>query len=86
MNEENKNELNDKPDEEKKNRDEHDPYNFFRLSTDPEDDDKRGGGNKPPKRFPFLGMLLLVVGALVFVNMFLASKPDDAIDFLRSAI
>ena len=74
------NESNENPDEEKKNRDEHDPYNFFRLSTDP-DDDKRGGGPKPPKRFPFFGMLLVVVGVLVFTNMLLSSKTDDSIDF-----
>ena len=67
-------------DEEKKNRDEHDPYSFFKFSTEP-DDDKRDGGNKPPRRFPFLGMLLLVVGALVCFNMLMASKVDDLIDF-----
>lgn len=93
MSEENKNELNEvnknettvnkaneNPDDDKKKRDEHDPYNFFRLSTDP-DDDKRGGGNKPPKKFPFFGTLLVVVAALVFVNMFLVQKPDEMIDF-----
>ncbi len=72
-------EENKRNDEEKKNRDEHDPYSFFKLSTDPDDD--KPNGNKPPRRFPFFGMLLLVVGALVFVNMFLVSKPDDYIDF-----
>ena len=74
MSEENKNTGKDK-----KDRNEQDPYDFFRLSTDPEDDKK--GGNKPPKRFPFFGMLLLVVAALVFVNMFLTSKPDNYTDF-----
>ena len=64
-------------DKEPKKKDDHDPYSFFRLSTDP-DDKKRG--DKPP-RFPFWGVMLIIVAGLAFVNMFLVQKPDVLIDF-----
>ena len=61
-----------------------DPYNFFRLSTDPSpdsnnDDDMR---RKRPFKFPFWGMLIAVLAVLAFVNMFIMQKPTDSmIDF-----
>lgn len=67
-------EHNDDP---KKN--EMDPYNFFKLSTDPKDDDDRKP--KKPFKFPFLGLMLAVVAVFAFVNMFLVQKPEELIDF-----
>ncbi len=61
-----------------------DPYNFFRLSTDPSpdsnnDDDPK---HKKPFKFPFWGMLIAVLAVLAFVNMFIMQKPSDSmIDF-----
>ena len=67
----------DHNDDPKKN--EMDPYNFFKLSTDPKDDDDRKP--KKPFKFPFLGLMLAVVAVFAFVNMFLVQKPEELIDF-----
>ncbi|MDY2843408.1 MAG: ATP-dependent zinc metalloprotease FtsH [Treponema sp.] len=70
---ENENKNNDK-----KNKDDRDPYNFFKLSGDSNDDNS--GNGKGPK-FPFLGLMVAVVCVLAFVNIFLMRKPDEMIDF-----
>ena len=70
---ENENKNNDK-----KNKDDRDPYNFFKLSGDSNDDNS--GKGKGPK-FPFLGLMVAVVCVLAFVNIFLMRKPDEMIDF-----
>ncbi|MCR5725186.1 MAG: ATP-dependent zinc metalloprotease FtsH [Treponema sp.] len=68
-------------DEEKKepdNKNEKDPYNFFKLSTEEPDD---SNDNRRPHRFPFWTLMLVVIAVFAFINMFMASKPDDLIDF-----
>ena len=68
--------------DENRRKNENDPYDFFKLSIDNNDD--RGDGpknNKPPKRMPFWGVLLAVAGILLVINMFFTSKPDDLIDY-----
>ena len=73
--------MSDNNDENRK-KNENDPYDFFKLSIDNNDD--RGDGsknNKPPKRMPFWGVLLAVAGILLVINMFFTSKPDDLIDY-----
>ena len=67
-----------KNDEEKKNFDK-DPYNFFKLDPDSGDDDQNR--NKKPFKFPFFTLMVAVVLALAFVNMFLMQKPETLIDF-----
>jgi cell division protease FtsH len=57
---------------------ENDPYDFFKLVAD---NDKKNSDGKPPKGFPFWTMLLVLVGVLVAVNMIFSSKPEDLIDF-----
>ena len=61
---------------------EQDPYTFFKLSLENEDEGKNenGDGNKP-HHFPFFTMLLATVAALAFINMFIMQKPDEAIPF-----
>lgn len=59
-------------------KDENDPYDFFRLSVDDNDDGKKPKGHKP---FPFLALLAIVVGAVLIVNTLFSSKPTDLIDF-----
>ena len=51
---------------------EQDPYTFFKLSLENEDEGKNenGDGNKP-HHFPFFTMLLATVAALAFINMFI---------------
>ena len=71
--------MSEENDDKKPNRkDDHDPYSFFRFSTDPDDDRKKG--DKPP-RFPFWGIMFVIVAALAFINVFLVQKPDTMIDF-----
>ena len=68
--------------EDKKKDDENlDPYNFFKLSVDPDSDDNKN--RKPNKKphFPFWGILLIVFGVLILVNMMFVSKPENVVSF-----
>ncbi|MBP5695996.1 MAG: ATP-dependent zinc metalloprotease FtsH [Treponema sp.] len=68
-------------DDKKPKKDENDPYNFFRLTVDDDNDgDKKPKGRKP---FPFLAVLAIVVGAVLLMNMFFSSKPNDLVDFSK---
>ncbi|MFA6937938.1 MAG: ATP-dependent zinc metalloprotease FtsH, partial [Treponema sp.] len=68
-------------DDDKKNKDERDPYDFFKLSTEPNDKDDKNKkpGNK--KRLPFWGLLLIVLGIMAVLNLLFVSKPDNLVDF-----
>ena len=68
-------------DEEKKEpkKSEQDPYNFFKLSTDPNDD--RDDKNRKKSRFPLWTLMLAILALLAFVNMFVVAKPDELTDF-----
>lgn len=71
-------------DEKKKNDDENksnDPYDFFKLSIDPDDDKKDGKKKGPKKRLPFWGFVLIVLGIMVIFNLFISSKPENLIDY-----
>lgn len=68
--------MSDENKDDQNNKDDQDPYNFFKLSTDPENDKK-----KPHGHFPFWGLMIIVLAILALVNMFMASKPDEMIDF-----
>ncbi|MCR4822231.1 MAG: ATP-dependent zinc metalloprotease FtsH [Treponema sp.] len=57
-----------------------DPYNFFKLDPGSGEGDD-GNKNKKPFKFPFFTLMIAVVLALAFVNMFLLQKPDTLIDF-----
>lgn len=60
---------------------ENDPYDFFKLSTDPVDNkDKNKKEGKPPK-VPFWLVLLVVFGVVAAFNMLVASKPENLISF-----
>ena len=71
--------MNDQDNSKKSN--ENDPYDFFKLSTDPVDNkDKNKKEGKPPK-VPFWLILLVVFGAVAAFNMLVASKPENLISF-----
>ena len=64
------------------NKDDRDPYDFFKLSIDPDDnDDKKKAPNNKKHHLPFWGVLLIVLGIMALVNLLFVSKPDDLIDF-----
>ncbi len=64
-----------------------DPYNFFRLTTDPNQEPKNDNNDdefrrRKPFKFPFWGILIAVLAVFAFVNMFVMQKPNDTlIDF-----
>ncbi len=77
--------MSNKDDNNKKNnkndKDEFDPYSFFKLSVD--DDDKGGGnkGGKPPRKFPVWGLFAVVLGIVLIFNLLTPSKSEEQIDF-----
>ena len=68
-------------DNDKNSKKDDEPFDFFRLSVDDDNnDEKKPKGRKP---FPFLVVLAIVVGAVLLINMFFSSKPDDLVDFSK---
>lgn len=72
---------NNKPENEDKNQD---PFNFFKLAgSDNEgknDDDKKD--DKDKKRFPFWGLMLIVLAVVVIADaLFIWGKSDSSTDF-----
>lgn len=70
----------DNPDNDNKNKNnQDDPFNFFKLSTEPGD-----SGNKKNSRFPKIplwAILLAVFSVMVIVNYFMLSRSDSLIPF-----
>ena len=68
-----------KDDKQKDN--ENDPYNFFKFAgpKEPEKDD--GNKNKKKKGFPFLGILLIGLLVITFVDLLFLPKNDSLIDY-----
>lgn len=70
-------------DDKKDKMDENDPYNFFKLSTDPVDDkgnDKKRPGKK--RRMPFWAFLLIALSVLVVINLlFFPQSAGEVVDF-----
>lgn len=65
-----------------KNKKSNDPYDFFKLDPNPngkKDNKEPNGGKK--KRFPFWGMLMVILAVLLISNMFFRNDADDFIDF-----
>ncbi|MCR5606772.1 MAG: ATP-dependent zinc metalloprotease FtsH [Treponema sp.] len=65
----------------KENPEDRDPYNFFKLSTEPNDDDDKDKKDKKNRHLPFWGVLLIILGAVALLNIFIDSKPENLIDF-----
>lgn len=57
----------------KNDKDEFDPYNFFKLQG-PDDDKKNKKSRKPKRNFPFLGILLIILIALTIVQFYFPGK------------
>ena len=63
------------------NKDDNDPYNFFKLSVEPDKDDGDKKNHPPKKHMPFWGILLIVLGVMLFINLLFTSKTENMIDF-----
>lgn len=63
------------------NPDDRDPYNFFKLSTEPEEGGNGDKNGKMRPRLPFWGLILIVLGVVAILNIFLEQKPENLIDF-----
>ncbi len=69
-------------DENKNKKNENDPYDFFKLSPDNDNDKKDNpNGPKKPHRFPFIGILVILVGILVIVNVLFSQHSENTIPF-----
>ena len=73
------NDSDKKPDD----KDEFDPYNFFKLSVDEDDKKKDDGGKKggPNGKLPFWGILIAIVGIIGILNLLSSSSSEGQIDF-----
>ena len=71
--------MSDNDDKHKK--DDFDPYNFFKLSTDDGDKKNNDDGNKNKNRLPVWGVIIAVVGILGILNLLFSSKPENQIYF-----
>lgn len=65
------------------NKDDFDPYNFFKLSIDDDGEKKNSDGKRPSSghHFPFWGILIAIVGILGILNIISSSNAEDLIDF-----
>ncbi|MBQ0002361.1 MAG: ATP-dependent zinc metalloprotease FtsH [Treponema sp.] len=54
-------------------------FDFFKLTTDEKDD--KGGPNKKGPRFPFWGLLLVIILALGIFNVLSNQKSDTVLEF-----
>ena len=63
------------------NKNEKDPYDFFKF-VGPENDEKnKPNKNNGKRKFPFFGLLLLIFAAVAIVDVFVLAKSDGMIDF-----
>lgn len=60
---------------------ENDPYDFFKLQLDNDDNDFDPKNNKPKKGFPFFGILLTVAAVLFVFNLLFSTGSNELIDF-----
>lgn len=66
----------------KSDKDENDPYSFFKLSADKGSGDGKKDDDKNPRpKIPFLGVLIGILAVLIVLNYFVMSQPDDLTDF-----
>ena len=61
--------------DDKKNNNEKDPFDFFKFAPDSGNNNKKTNNNKP--KFPTWGILLIVVAIISLVNIFLMSRVTD---------
>ena len=68
----------------KNDKDDFDPYDFFKLvgPEDNKDKNKKRRG-KEPKRFPFFGVLLMIIAGLFIADMFFMGKANSIIEFSK---
>ena len=72
-------ENDNRKDDDKK--DDRDPYDFFKLSIEPDDNGDKKPHQDKKHRLPFWGLLLIVLGVMALINLLFVSKPDNLISF-----
>ena len=72
--------MSDTNDNRKKDKNNDDPYNFFKLSVEPDDNDKKKGPQSP-KHLPFWSILIITFGVLALLNIMFSSRPENLVDF-----
>lgn len=70
--------------DENNDKDDKDPYSFFKLSG-PDDDSGKQKKNNDEKHhhFPFWSLLLIIAGVLALVNVFVLQKGDELTDYSK---
>ena len=68
--------MSENQDPKKDDKNEFDPYSFFKLQGPEEDDDKKKKNNKNKKRFPFLGVLLLILITVTVADFLFLGKSN----------
>ncbi|MCQ2575127.1 MAG: ATP-dependent zinc metalloprotease FtsH [Treponema sp.] len=71
-------------DDKNKKDDDFDPYSFFKFGgpVDNKDNDNKPK-DKKPKKFPFFGILLIVLLAFAVIDVFMLSRSDDLTDYSK---
>lgn len=67
--------------DEKENKNNEDPYNFFKLDTSG-NNNKKNDNNKEKKPFPIWGVLLIILAVIVLADVFMSGvKADSRINY-----
>ena len=75
--------MSENQDPKKDDKNEFDPYSFFKLQGPEEDDDKKKKNNKNKKRFPFLGVLLLILITVTVADFLFLGKSNSTVEFSK---
>ena len=75
--------MSENQDPKKDDKNEFDPYSFFKLQGPEEDDDKKKKNNKNKKRFPFLGVLLLILITVTVADFLFLGKCNSTGEFSK---
>ena len=58
-----------------------DPYNFFKFAGPENNDDDNKDKKDGKKRFPFWGVMLIILALLALADVLFLGKPDGLIDY-----
>ncbi|MCR5253482.1 MAG: ATP-dependent zinc metalloprotease FtsH [Treponema sp.] len=70
--------MSDENDNRKNGSDPNDPYDFFKLSVEPENENRNNG---PKQHMPLWTIILILTAVILLFNMFFAARPEGTISF-----